>query len=81
MNKRLRIERLETNQSTAAGHDETPVYLELYFKRLEGHRREQAREPPIPLTPEEERWKRERDEHPEFRAYMKRISEQPKEQH
>ena len=75
-----RLERLEATQSTAAGHDEAPVYLELYFKHLENERQEQAREPPIPLTPEEERWERETDEDPEFRAYMKRISEQRKEQ-
>jgi hypothetical protein len=74
-----RIERLEAIQSTAAGRDETPVYLELYFKHLENERREQAREPPIPLTPEEERWERETDEDPEFRAYMDRICKQRKE--
>jgi hypothetical protein len=71
-----RLSRLEATRSTAAGHDQTPVYLDPYFKHLENHRREQAREPPIPLTPEEERWERETNEDPEFRAYMKRISQQ-----
>jgi len=74
MNKRLRIERLEATQSITEGHDEAPVYLELYFKHLANERREQAGESPIPLTPEEERWERETDEDPEFRANMKRIS-------
>jgi hypothetical protein len=69
-----RLERLEATQSTAVSH-EAPLELELYFKRLENHRREQAREPPIPLTPEEEQWERETNEDPEFRAYIKRISE------
>jgi hypothetical protein len=76
-----RLERLEAAQSTTAGHDETPVYLSLYFKHLENERRKQAREPPIPLTPEEEQWERETNEDPGFRAYMKRISEQQKEQY
>jgi hypothetical protein len=80
MGVKRRIERLEATQSTAADHDQTPVYLELYFKRLENHRREQAREPPIPLTPEEEQWERGTNEDPEFRAYLERISEQQKEQ-
>jgi hypothetical protein len=79
MNKRLRIERLEATQSIAARHHETPVYLKVYFKHLENERRGQAREPLIPLTPEEERWERETDNDPEFRAYMERISNQRKE--
>jgi hypothetical protein len=73
------IARLEVARSIAAGYDETPVYLELYFKHLENERREQAREPPIPLTPEEETLQREKDEDPEFRAYLERISNQRKE--
>jgi hypothetical protein len=76
MNARKRLERLEATGDTP---HESEVYLELYFKRLENERRKQAREPPIPLTPEEERYEREMDNDPEFRAYMKRISRQRKE--
>jgi hypothetical protein len=78
MNKRLRIECLEAAQSITVGH-EAPVYLELYFKQLENERRGQARKPLIPHTPEEERWERETDNDPEFRAYMERISNQREE--
>ncbi len=73
MNAHKRLERLEANHSTPHG---TPVSLELYFKTLENERRKQAREPPVPLTPEEEKLRREIDEDPKFRAYMKRISQQ-----
>jgi hypothetical protein len=73
MNARRRIERLEAIRDAPY---ETPMELEIYFKHLENERRKQAREPPIPLTPEEERWERKRDEDPEFRAYMERISKQ-----
>ena len=76
MNARRRIECLEAIWGAPY---ETPMELEIYFKHLENERRKQAREPPIPLTPKEERWERERDEVPEFRAYMERISKQRKE--
>ena len=76
MNTRGRIERLE---GTRKAPYETPAYVGLYFKRLENHRREEAGEPPLALTPEEERC--ERDGEPEFRAYVERINQQREEQH
>lgn len=76
MDARKRLEKLEAAHSTPY---ETPPEVALYFKQIENARREQAREPPIPLTPEEERMERARDNDPEFRAYMERISEQRKE--
>ena len=79
MNARRRIERLEATQGTAADHYEAAVSLSLYFKRLDNERRIQAREPPIPLTPEEERLERETNEDPEFRAYWKMLDDQRKE--
>jgi hypothetical protein len=75
VNARRRIERLEGARRVS---HETPAYVDLYFKRLENHRREEAGEPPIPLTPEEERC--DPDGEPEFRAYVKRISQQREEQ-
>ncbi len=75
MNARKRLERLEVNHSAPYG---TPAYVGLYFKHLENHRREEAGEPPIPLTPEEEQC--ERDVEPEFRAYVERLNRQREEQ-
>ena len=79
MNARRRIERLEATQSNTAGQYETPLALEVYFKRVENERRKQAREPPIPLTPEEERWVRETENSPRHRAYWKTLAKQRKE--
>jgi hypothetical protein len=45
---------LETTQNAAVG-PEIPLGLQVYFKHLENERREKPREPPIPLTLEEER--------------------------
>ena len=71
-----RLEGLEAMQNNnAAADSEIPRALEVYFKHLENERREQAREPPIPLTPEEERWERETDQDPEFRAYMEQLNQ------
>jgi hypothetical protein len=73
-----RLEGLEATQNAAAGY-EIPLALEVYFKHLENHRREQVGEPPIPLTPEEERWERETDNDPKVRAYMAQVSKQREE--
>jgi hypothetical protein len=70
-----RLERLEATHNAGAGY-EPPIALDVYFKRLENERREQAKEPPIPLTPEEERWERKTNEDPKFRAYMEQVSKQ-----
>ena len=70
MSLRRRLEGLEATQNAAVGY-ETPLGLEVYFKHLENERREQAREPPIPFTPEEEQWERETDK--DLRAYLARI--------
>ncbi len=78
MNVRKRLERLEAETSTSSTC-EASLVLNLYFKRLENERRKQAREPPIPLTPEEERLERETDNDPEFRAYMEQINKQREE--
>jgi hypothetical protein len=75
MGIKRRVERLEATHN-ATGY-QTPPELELYFKRLENIRREQAREPPIPLTPEEERWERGTDE--KLRAYLEQLDQQRKE--
>ena len=75
MNKRRRLERLEA--ASGGGRRETPdMALELYLKALENHRREQAGEPPIPLTEEEERYEREMDNDPEFQRYWQLLEEQ-----
>jgi len=79
MNVRRRLEKLEAEIPTNAAQDETPLALEVYFKTIENERRRQAREPLIPLTPEEERWRRETDNDPEFRTYMEQINQQRKE--
>jgi hypothetical protein len=72
-----RLEKLEAAHS--APHEETSPELELYFKVVENERRKQAREPPIPLTLEEKRLEHERDNDPELRAYLERISKQREE--
>ena len=74
-----RLEDLEATQNAAVGY-EIPLALQVYFKHLENERREQARELPIPLTPEEERWERETDNDPKIRAYMERLSKQRREE-
>jgi hypothetical protein len=83
MNLKRRLEGLEERHraKTAPPEREAPEEpaLGLYFKVLENERREQAGEPPIPLTLEEKRLEHERDNDPEFRAYMERISEQREE--
>jgi hypothetical protein len=76
MNKNQRVERLEATHNAGAGY-ETPIALDLYFKRLENERRKQVAEPSLPLTPEEERWERETDK--DLRAYLARISKQREE--
>jgi hypothetical protein len=76
MNKNQRVERLEATHDAGAGY-ETPIALDVYFKHLENERRKQAREPPIPFTPEEENWQREMDK--DLRAYLTRISKQREE--
>ena len=75
MGIKRRVERLEATHD-ATGY-ETPLALDIYFKRLENLRREQAGVPPIPLTPEEERWERETDE--KLRAYMEQLNQQREE--
>ncbi len=79
MNARKRLEKLEAETSTDSAC-ESSLALDLYFKCLENERRKQAREPPLPLTPAEERYQGEMDNDPEFLAYMKRINQQREEQ-
>lgn len=69
-----RLERLETQSAGKAW--EIPMYTRIYFKHLENHRREEAGEPPIPLTPEEEAYERETEKDPELRAYWQEIDRQ-----
>jgi len=70
-----RLEKLEAN-TTGAKAWETPMYLRVYLKHLENHRREEAGKPPIPLKPEEERYERETENDPELRAYFEKIDKQ-----
>jgi hypothetical protein len=70
-----RLEKLEA-KTTGAETRETPTYVRVYFKHLENHRRQEAGEPPIPLTPEEERYERETEKDPAWRAYLEKIDEQ-----
>jgi hypothetical protein len=76
VNKNQRVERLEATHNAGAGY-ETPIALDVYFKRLENERRKQVGEPLIPLTPEEANWQRKTDK--DLRAYLARISKQREE--
>lgn len=67
-----RLRRLET-KTTGPETWETPMYVRLYLKHLENHRREEAGEPPIPLTPEEEQYEREAEKDPAWRAYWEDL--------
>lgn len=70
--------RLEKLEAKATGPEtwETPMSLRVYFKHLENHRREEAGEQPIPLTPEEEDYERERENDPAWRAYWQKMDKQ-----
>ena len=70
-----RLERLEA-KTTGDETWETSMYVRLYFKALENHPREEAGEEPIPLTPEEEQYERERDKDPAWRAYWREMDKQ-----
>ncbi len=72
---RRRLGRLEEHggRGPGGGAWETPMYARIYFKHLENHRREEAGEPPIPLTPEEERYERETENDPAWRAYWEQM--------
>ena len=70
-----RLEKLEA-KTTGAETWETPMYVRVYIKHLENHRREEARETPIPLTPEEEHYERETEKDPAWRAYWQKIDRQ-----
>jgi hypothetical protein len=70
-----RLEKLEA-KTTGAETWETPMYVRVYIKHLENHRREEAGEAPIPLTPEEERYERETEKDPAWRAYWQKIDRQ-----
>jgi hypothetical protein len=50
--------------------------LELYFRALENHRRLEAGEPPIPLTPQEQAWQEATDNSPEMLAYWETLEQQ-----
>jgi hypothetical protein len=52
---------------------EIPMYVRVYLKHLENHRREEAGEQPIPLTPEEKHYERETDRDPAWRAYCQEL--------
>jgi hypothetical protein len=71
MGMKRRLEQLEATHNAGEGY-ESPIALDLYFKRLENERRKQAGEPPIPFTPEEENWQRETDK--DLRAYLEQVS-------
>jgi hypothetical protein len=46
MGMKRRLEQLEATHNAGEGY-ESPIALDLYFKRLENERRKQAGEPPI----------------------------------
>ena len=52
------------------------MYVRVYFKHLGNYRREEAGEQPIPLTPEEESYERERKKDPVWRAYWQKMDQQ-----
>lgn len=70
-----RLEKLEA-KTTKPEKWETPMYVRIYFNHLENHRREEAGEPPIPLTPEEEAYERETEKDPALRAYLEKMDQQ-----
>ncbi len=70
-----RLENLEA-KTTKPETRETPMSVRVYLKHLENHRREEAGEPPIPLTPEEERCEREAENDPAWRAYWQEMDRQ-----
>lgn len=78
MDFKRRLEKLEA-RTTGAETRETPVDVRVYLKAIENERRKQAREPPIPLTPEEERLERETDNDPKIRAYWEKLEKQREE--
>ncbi len=70
-----RLKRLE-DKTTEPETWETPMDVRVYFKHLENHRRAEAGEQPIPLTPEEEQYERETEKDPAWRAYWQEIDQQ-----
>jgi hypothetical protein len=74
---RKRLERIEAQRSPPAdATTEGQWEANLYCKLVENCRREQAGEPPIPLTPEEERHVQEMDSVPELIRYFHQLDKE-----